>query len=521
MRCTTASPGRGWCSIRVAEPAAAPALRAAAWILPALLAAAGVPWVWSEELGALDGDSSIYLLMARHLAAWLPADPLTSEFAAQSAFPPLYPALLALTGGAASVPIAHLVTLGCLIAALALLRSWLVVLGVHALPALAATVLFALMPGTVIGALLVHSEPLYLALSIAALLALARAPGQPRQLMLATTLVALALLARSAGVALVPALAVVAWRHGLRACAACVAIALAPSLLWSATHQPDVSYGSILLRWLDAGPAAAAAQLAAQAGMLATGFARNIGGEPLDLPLAVLALPALVVAALRLRRAEPDAVYLGSYLAMLLLWPYPTHAQRFAWVALPVLLGYLLQAAEWAAARAPQPGVVRAALPAALALLIAPALADATARWRAPEARAQPALRHWPEWYQSPRGRALDEAMSRIELAQAMEQLGVQVPADDCAYSIFPVLLAWYAHRDGNVPPPAGLPDRLVDTWLRRFHCRYVFAAPATSPAFPEPFYPVRRLGTRLTLVAQTRSTRPAGGITGLLLRID
>jgi hypothetical protein len=89
-------------------------LRALAFLV---LAVAYLIWGWSSVLGDFGGDNAVYLLTAQYLSPYAPASDLAAQFARGSAFPPLFPLLLALTGGGESLLTAHIVTVSCLLVA--------------------------------------------------------------------------------------------------------------------------------------------------------------------------------------------------------------------------------------------------------------------------------------------------------------------------------------------------------------------------------------------------------------------
>jgi hypothetical protein len=180
----------------------APARWPIAWLI-AGLAALYLPWTWSDQLASLGGDSAVYVLSAEHYAPYLPPDTLAADIARHALFPPLYALLLAATGGAADLHVAHAVTTLCLLAAVAAFFATLVAMGVPRAIGLVTVALFALLPGTLEQALQLKSEIPYLALTLAGLAALARASARAnaRDYWVATALLAAALLTRSAGVA--------------------------------------------------------------------------------------------------------------------------------------------------------------------------------------------------------------------------------------------------------------------------------------------------------------------------------
>jgi len=79
-------------------------LIAASWYLP---------WTWSDDLGSLGGDSAVYMLSGTALRALPAGRSIAASIARNTLYPPLYPLVLAATGGAAVSAWAHAVTTGC------------------------------------------------------------------------------------------------------------------------------------------------------------------------------------------------------------------------------------------------------------------------------------------------------------------------------------------------------------------------------------------------------------------------
>ncbi|MBK6659207.1 MAG: hypothetical protein IPG43_14110 [Proteobacteria bacterium] len=79
--------------------------------LSALLMLFTLWWAGSGTLLAdFGGDNAVYFLTANHYSPYGVAHAAAAQFAAQSVYPPLYPWLLAMTGGGTSLAAAHLVT---------------------------------------------------------------------------------------------------------------------------------------------------------------------------------------------------------------------------------------------------------------------------------------------------------------------------------------------------------------------------------------------------------------------------
>lgn len=484
-------------------------------VLVAVLAAIYLPWTWSDQLGSLGGDSAVYLLSARTYAAYLPPDDVARAVAVESQFPPLYPALLAATGGAEDLRIAHVATTACLLAAFAAFYAALTAVGLSRPLAIAGVAVFAALPGSALQSLELLSESLYLALSLGGLACLLRASpgGASRQYWVATTMLAAALMTRSAGVALIPALAIVLWRNRPRGWPWMPVLVVLPALAWALQRRGEHGYSNDVLGYLGMPWTQVVEQLAANAGAFAWGIGANIV-QTAALPWVtwILALPCAAMLLLRLARFEPDAWYVLAYVAMLILWPYPAEARRLAWVILPWLLCYVLLAG-WMIAARPWPGrpafhaALRWLAPAILALVALPTVLWLLERRFDPEVAKSPALARLPEWYEPDASVARTQAGLHLGMAAAIRELGQQVPAEECIHSIKPALVAFLARRDGFIPPFPDLDDASFRQWLAHPRCRYVLLLAATDGlAFNAPYYPGDRLGQNWQLVDLRRA---------------
>lgn len=455
------------------------------------LAALYLPWSASSHPGDLDGDSATYYLTARHFAPYLGAEATAAHAAQLSQFPPLYPLALALTGGAASVPMAHAVTVLCLLAALAAFYGWLLALGLTRGWAAVATGLLGLLPGTWLLALSLLSEPLYLALSLAALTLLARAGTDSRAHAWAALAIAAAILTRSAGLALLPALAFALWRERPRGSPWILLLAVAPPLAWSlvprgqAGYLAEFSSAGEMLAWLPHGLDA---------------FVRGIGDNLLHTGTGsgralACGIVLLGVALVRVRPLRPDLAYVGAYTGLIALWPYPTHATRFAWVLVPLLLGYAFLGAQLLGRRLrTAPHAPAALLAAALALALAPALVAGIARWRDPLAAPHAGLRHLRAWYAPDAAQATPQALLQWHLMAGLAQLGERVPPDDCVLALGWPTVTFHTGRVAWELPDESADDAALRAAIARAGCGHFVLLGIPNPIVPTPFYPDARL---------------------------
>ena len=485
--------------------------------LAALLLALASLYLWLngyEELGSGHGDGLIYLVTARHYAPYWPADALAETWAAATQFPPLYSALLAATGGTFDFRLAHGATTLCLIGAFAAFYAWLVRLGIARARAGAMTVVFGLAPGTFLQSFYLHPEGLYVALTFTALALLALGEERPRASLYwaASAAVAATILTRTVGVALLPALAIALIRGRPRAWPAMLAAAIAPAALWNFLHDPPWSYADTLRAYyLEAPPEAILATLTSSIGSDATGLADNlVGSTRLRWVVVLLGAIAAGVALLRFFRARPDAWYVFAYVAVLVIWPFPEEARRLSWVLLPFLLGYVAWAGERLAERAPaalrrlRPGLGWAPV-AVLALVVLPEFILLMARATHPLARAEPAYRHFPEWYEAP----LTPAQWLTEVQRgtmaALRSYGPRIPQGECAFSTMPLIAAFHTGRDVRPPPLESTDQRTFEQETRRIGCRYFIFTMDSGRGYLQFHYPLDRVRDRIEILDERR----------------
>lgn len=475
----------------------------------ALLCLAYLGWCWVDDLTDLGGDSAMYMLMARHLSPFHASSAVLAEAVRASAYPPLFPLLIGLCGG--GMLAGHLVALAGLLTALPVLYGWLRSEGLAPAPGLWLTAVFALMPGTYLLALNIWTENPYLSFSLAALLAVSRAAsggrGSARLLWLAAAAVALATLTRAAALPLLAAFALhlVLWRprHGLWP----LALAAGPFLLWAGLGRSQQSgFSNYLAQWTQHyGQDAAAGllrQVAGEFGRLLQAWVQawtGSAGSGSALRGAALAIGLVCVAGWlrRLAQLRFDALYAALYAALLLSWPFPAEAERLLYVLVPVLLAQgALLLRELAAALGD--GKAGALLPVYLGILsisIAPALALTAQRYALPAPGGLELVKHTPEWYGDNRLRAAPAALVMAVNFNTLRQVGAQVPAGACIFSIKPAVVTLYAERASYSPPAAAVDEAGFERGMAQ--CRYLYPMALVSPSFPEPFYPLGRLGGR------------------------
>lgn len=331
----------------------------------ALLLAAAAPamvvFCWHPVIATIGDDSVSYLVLARYFSPWDP-DPLAARWAPYfSNFPPLFPLLLAITGGAYELLVGHLVVAAGAVASLVLAHAYARERLSNEAGALAVTFLFLMLPGMWLGLMGILSESTYLALSMAALLYEAKRVGPHSRASAYVVLglwIATALLARTAAFALVAAYAVRMTVEALRArrfpaprAWLALAIPAAAQLAWLAS-RPALAVtayqewvAQLAQRWLTQ-PVATFAESwrDLSRGWIGDFAADAAGGGAAAFAFGLVAAASLAGAVRAAIRGRLDGWYVLASVAMLFVWVFnEDNSRRLLFPLLPLAL---LHAAE-------------------------------------------------------------------------------------------------------------------------------------------------------------------------------
>jgi hypothetical protein len=477
-----------------------------------IVAAGYFSWATSDHMGLVTGDGPDYLIMAKSYAH--PGqDRVIAEAAATSRFPPLYPLVLARTGGADDLTRAHLVTIAffplALLALLAWHRNEQLAFGVSLLTVLSV----AAVPDIWLSALSIQTEYPYLVFSLAAIALLAAFKTRPNDNLLyaATVAIVLAILTRTIGIVLLAALLPALWRVRWRQRGLTLAIVLLPLATWYGLHHPqNGGYVSVFGSFFGGSPLAAIARvLVDQFGALRAGLSSALLLDPDYLtPLAdVVAVLGVVAAIARVLRAEPDGLYACAYLGLLMLYPFPEGAHRLVWPILPVLFTQVALVARTLFARAtPRAPLFAAAACAAPVLAMAvPSLEHAHLRHADAEVAGEPAMLADPTWYGHDRRESMLYAAGAQGLREALRRAGTLVPADDCVIANRADWVNFYADRRSVSPLPPRVSDADFDAAVTASGCHFVFATPFFDRLYHERMYPLRRFEGKADIVDRIR----------------
>ncbi|HUQ27389.1 MAG TPA: hypothetical protein VM051_02290 [Usitatibacter sp.] len=224
-----------------------------------------VAFAWQHTVASVGDDSVSYLAIASWFAGG--ADPLLAPWLAwHSHFPPFFPMVLAATGGAGDFLVAHVVVAVCAAVSLGLVARYAGLRLQDDWSGLAVACGFLVLPTAWISVKGILSESLYLAVSLAALLAherwIARGDPRARSYLAFGVLLALAHSTRAVGITLVAAFAVheavraVSTREirarALWALVPVAAFAIAWTLARPGGHVYASTVSAIATSWLDA-----------------------------------------------------------------------------------------------------------------------------------------------------------------------------------------------------------------------------------------------------------------------------
>ena len=475
--------------------------------LGALLALFILWWAGSGTLLAdFGGDNAVYFLTANHYSPYGARHAAAAQFAAHSVYPPLYPWLLALTGGGMSLAAAHRVTALIIIiagfAVFALARA----VGLSRGMAMAVLVLCAGARIALLEGLELHSEHLYLACWASAALLLATDRPSPRALLLAGLAVGAAYLTRSFGLSLVASLWL--WlliqrppRGWLAALAALLTV-----LYLALAHHGNARYlHDLIALYQQHGIAARlAANLAAVPSAWLGVF--GVSGQPGFVPLlpaavALLALPGL---ALRLRAGKFDAWSVLAYGALMIVWPYPAEYERMCYPLLPFAVLFAVLGMRQLAPRI-DPRIAAAVPLLATATAIAPFALLVQSRLASPP--ADQALRPYTRsaaWFEPDPAAAFATLAYQRAITEALHHIGqrASLPADACLLATKPSVAALYSGRPVHGYPPFALDTEQMRARIAGGPCPYLFMMMGASPSFPQFYYPYARLQPSLEVLA-------------------
>lgn len=452
-------------------------LDAAIVAIAVLAAVFAVLFTWQPGLASLHDDSVSYLVMAQAYSPFQAAPASIVAAAPHEKYPPLFPLLLALTGGAFDWRIAHAIV------ALSFGASVLL-LGFHARQVtasagigFAAALVYAFMPGAWLNMKGILSEFPFMALSFGALILHQRSSAKPLargDAIALGALLAAVLMTRTIGVALLLAVAgaeifrLRATRDArrLRLLGWTFGIPMATALIWyllrpAAGEDAYASFGNRVAQ--DAarqGVAWVLSLLQVNVSALADAWLAALmifWGEPWRpgfLLACALGILGAVATLLRASRGEVDALYCVAFVAILLVWPFPGQMFRLAFPVFPlVIVNFLWAWHRFLLRVSPAEAGLRAPLAAVLPLaLCVPAVVFYVVERSRAADEPGVAMRKSDiaEFYRIPEGpSAAANALAQIAVFGDMERIRATTPDDARVMWYTPGYVSLLAQRHG------------------------------------------------------------------------
>lgn len=349
---------------------------------------------WHGGLATLGDDAMSYIGIARWLSPFR-HDPLADPWVGYySHFPPLFPVLLALTGGAWNFLVAHLLVAACAVAALGFVYAYGALRLDGPAAGLGLAVVVVLLPTFWISSLGILSEPLFLAVTLATLVVHERAdPARTRDALVLGALLAAAWLTRVAGIALVAAYAA---HVAIRAIARrrrpdngeliALIVPVAAELAWLALRPKLVApgYGEDLGTFVEFWTQHPAYTAELSSKVLGDGWVSSFTAdawEPMSIKIVLGTVAALGLAGVArgVMRNRLDSWYTLGGLAILFLWVFDEDNQRrLLYPLVPLVLCHAAESLAAAAGRLKAAKAKRMALltgAALVAIVCAPAIA--------------------------------------------------------------------------------------------------------------------------------------------------
>jgi hypothetical protein len=429
------------------------------------------------------------------------------EFYRSTRFPPLYPFVLAVFGGGSeTLQRVHIVSFVILVGMLALLWAWIRRETRNPALSLSITALVALSPGLFLLALNPVSEPMAMALTWLAFLLAAHGNPAARPYLVIGLIAGLSTLVRSINIALV--LAIPVWlllqRASIGKWLAGTATAFLPFVAWlgyrRAIPDADSYLDGLKLDYIVKELGGWPELLYVHPWTLIKGFAKNLDHSPDALSISA-SVVILVLAAIgwwsRARMKTLDAIFTAFYIAIILVWPFPSEAARFMTFLFPVMLLYAgLTLVRITGSASPERG--RLAAPLLLASIVALACASSWMHFISlatqeldPELSGEKRTQMY--FHTGDRAAGARAAEANVRVRYAAREAVRRIPPGDCVYATLPYLLK----LQGPVRAYS-YPKRLVDDAPARDQlslCNYFFivGVHGIEPTHP-PFFPAQAL---------------------------
>lgn len=506
-------------------PDIAPSKNALIALLMLALAIALVGYLsWQGEVVGLVADDAVYVLLADYFSPYSQQLRQGAAFVSRhGVFPPGYPLFLALLGADSQhLYYAHVLTTFVILAACWACARYLLSMGAAFALALAYLAVFFFLPRTLLQHIELLSEPLYLLLSMLALLTCENLRGgrDSYGVCWLAVLICLATLTRTAGIALL--VAFIFWQFssaGRNRVWMALLLAIIPLLIWeglkSIVYAQPKSYSQDLLntyRLYDL--EVLLQQLVRNFSALWAGWRQylDVNTQPSSLPAAILlplcAVPALL---LRLKQFRLDAIYFVLYLSMILMWPYPDHIARFLYPVVPLGICYVLLSIGLLREKRGR-AYLHAMVLGLTLLAAAPSTAQILYKSVVRDDAVLGGYGKTHILYRNVESLRTIENNVRIlrELAKAMQISGTLVPEGECVYATHFEMFMYFGRRYSRPITDTEVRNK---TMVTSSECRYLLVNWSNSHPYAKPGYPVNDMPLSYRILYQHSARLPNGPV--------
>jgi hypothetical protein len=476
-----------------------------------LLAAAYIIWTWNHELAGMDGDNTIYLLMAQNYSLWDQSSSVSEYFAQKSHYPPLFPLILSLFDGGKNLLFAHLYTTICLLLSFVILRSWYLTLGLNKSTADMTVLLFALMPGTVKLAMFIFSENQYLLFTLIALTAVARfdEKNNGHYLLVAALAIGAATLTRTVGISLAVAFSLYLMIRRPNRAIIMGLLAILPFLF--VLFMKNVVKENIRRSYLEdfiahyseAPVAKLLNQIETEFSSLWKAWHSNFEPGVLSFIITFFLIVCLLGFAIRLYQRRMDAFYLLFYFLLILIWPYPAESKRFIYVALPILFGQGILLIHHLSKVMISKRILQPTLLFLLLLLISslPTTAFMVNRFLQPMPIEFEQYRRNKYYYVPNYTIAMIFLRDVKVLFEDLQSLDSKLSTNAIIYGIAPPIISYHSNRLSlKTPGPNSDWESFLDKTTNSANT-YFYMMSSTSPSVKTPYYPLELIRNRIEIV--------------------
>jgi len=459
-------------------------------------------WTNSTILANLGGDNARYLLIAQYLSPYTSFSEVAYHFAINSQYPPVYPLILALAGGAESIQIAHLITTISLLLAVLIMIFWGTKSGLNKLTTVFCLIVFLILPGTLNQALMILSENTYLLFSVLSLLMIENYENtnEKKWIWITVVFIVLASLTRTAGLSLILAFSVYVYFRRPDDEIKLILSSVLPMLAWKffGLHQGNGYLPALVNEYSETGVINIFQMFHNELINLWYGWILNFTDNKSHLFItSTIGIFCLFSAFSRARQLKLDGLYILIYLGMILIWPYPAEIIRLIYVIIPILLVQaiiLLNNITFSIYNRNIIKILPLVFLIIITIIVMPGTYQKYSRFVFPLPQYIKPYRHSQIWFDNDINKALDGIQATRVLVGSMEKLIKIIPEKECVYSIKPSIIGLYSNRISYAPPNIFLKGKDFDKQLNNTGCKYFFMMYLHSPSYPEAYYPMKRI---------------------------